>query len=141
MMLRHSISGLGLEPVVAPVTVDCSAYGAYNNPACRPPAGGGLTPSYLLYPTLPNTYNPATGAVSSSNTSGQTIASLPSNSADLCASQGGTWDGTNCNYNNLCSMPLGVYDSDTGTCDYTDLWLLAGGGLLLLALAFLGGRR
>jgi len=116
-------------------------------------AAGGAMVAGVCTPGLPSGYNAGSsatatgvlpGTVSPSNTIGQTGDTLPSSAEDLCSSEGGTWNGSACDYSGLCSLPLGTYDSDTGTCDYTELYLVAGGGLLIvLALIFSsrGSRR
>ncbi len=94
---------------------------------------------------VPVGYDASTGTVSSSNTIGQTESNLAANPSDLCTQQGGTWDGSTCNQSSLCSLPLGTYDESTGTCDYTELYLVAGGAaILLVALLIMsssGGKR
>jgi len=96
-------------------------------------------------PALPAGYGSATptGAIPG-NTSGQT-GTLPATSQDLCESEGGTWNGSSCDFSAFCSLPLGIYNADTGTCDYTQLYLVAGGAaaflVLLLVISSSSGSR
>ena len=105
-------------------------------------AGGGTFANNVCTPGVPVGYNPATGTVAASNTSGNTNPALPSSSEGLCESQGGTWNGVTCDYSSLCALPLGTYDPDAGNCDYTNLYIAIGGAVLLLLLLELlpGGR-
>lgn len=144
--MRVGAVHLGLGQVNADT---CAAVGGVWNSSTnvcspQPPIGSPVSPpSAPAGPSTPVGYDPSTGTIAATNTSGQTIATLPASSSELCGAQGGEWEtaSSTCNYSSQCTQfPFGgTFNTETGECSYMNFYLTIGGvalfAFVLIAMA------
>jgi hypothetical protein len=133
MRMRATHLGVGqLTPTVDP-NGPCGGLTGNTLQACinSNQIEGVITPVYRLSPTLPTDYDPSTGTVAPTNTTGQTTdvsqATLNANAAleTTCEAAGGTWDAT-----------MGC-TAATAATDWTPVWIAGGIAAVALLMIFM----